>query len=98
MVFLVLTALLAGTGVPPAQGAQRSCANVRDGFQIAATNVSCTTARRVVSTWGRRARADGKRNRRVLGYSCRQLTSGAEGRTVFCRRGGRVIRFYPGIG
>lgn len=92
---LVLVAL--GTGT--ATAATRGCANVRGAADVVfAENMSCRSARRVLATWGQRVRQDGRPNRRVLGYTCRQRADSIEGAVLRCTRGRRSVRAYPNLG
>jgi len=81
-----------------AQISSRLCANTYGGDVISATNsLRCAKARSIVRTWAVRYRRDGRVDRTVLGYRCRDRSSSVEGLTVKCRRGRKVVRFYANV-
>ena len=102
-----LTALAVGTVLlaagpasanEPAQASSRLCANTYGGDVISATNnLRCAKARAIVRAWAVRYRRDGRVNRTVLGYRCRDRSSSVEGLTLKCRRGRKVVRFYANV-
>ena len=88
---------VASVSTPRAEAAVRSCANVYGGDVLQATNLSCTKARRIVKAWARAYKRDGEYNRRVLGFNCRITPIEFEGEIGRCRRGSRMVRFYPNV-
>ena len=70
------------------------CGNTYGGDVIVTKNLRCGRARRVVKTWGRRYKRDGRVRRNVLGFRCRGYNSSVEGLIVRCRRGRSGIRWY----
>ena len=80
--------------VAPAAAAEL-CDNTYGGDVIYAYgDVSCRHARKVVRTWGYRAKADGIINRTVLRYRCRGKNDPYEGLIMRCSTSWAQIRFY----
>ena len=92
-----MAGLTALPGAGSAHTGPRLCANVRGGEVIAARNLGCRKARRIVAAWVRRYKRDGETDRRVHGFRCRAMEDRIEGTTVRCRRGHRAVRFYPNV-
>jgi hypothetical protein len=57
----------------------------------------CSKAREIVRTWAVRYRRDGKVNRRVLGFRCRDRSNSVEGLVVRCAAGHKSVRFYANV-
>lgn len=94
---LALTSAVAVAGPPTGQAATRGCSNTYGGDVISATNVTCRRAKRVVRTWARRYKRDGRVNRTVLHFRCRDRSNSVEGLVVKCRRGVKRIQFYANV-
>src|SRR4051794_15102797 len=84
-------------GAPAAAASVRGCANVSGGDVLQATNLSCKKVRRIVKAWALAYQRDGDYNCRVLGFNCRITPDRYEGEIGRCRRGSRVVRFYPNV-
>jgi hypothetical protein len=75
----------------------RSCSNTWGGDVIEAKNMRCRTAHGLVRTWARRYKRDGKVNRRVLRFRCRDRSNSVEGLVVQCKRGHASVTFYANV-
>jgi hypothetical protein len=80
-----------------AYAATRTCSNTYGGDVIETRNVRCRKAHRIVRTWARRYKGDGKVNRRVLRFRCRGRNDRAEGLVVRCKRGHASVTFYANV-
>jgi len=91
----VLVALIVA-GITPAasSAATHSCPNVRGAEVIGARNMSCTSARKLARVWVSQARQDGRYDRDLFGFRCRNRPSAAEGDTIVCRKGSRRATWY----
>jgi hypothetical protein len=96
-----LVALASGFGMirttESAEAARQLCRNTYGGDVVSARNMRCSRARRIVRTWARRYKRDGRVNRIVLGFRCRDRSNQYEGLVVHCRRAPRAVRFYANV-
>lgn len=98
IVFVIALALLSAVSLERAEPAKAAfCGNTYGGDVISTTNLRCGRARRVVKTWGRRYKRDGKARRNVLGFRCAPRNDSVEGLTMRCRRGRSSIRWYVNV-
>ena len=82
----------------PAAGARtKLCKNTYGGDVIAAKDLKCKRARRVVRAWAEGYKIDGNPDREVLGFACRGITDDVEGLTIRCTRSGKRVAFYANV-
>jgi hypothetical protein len=81
----------------PSSAETRMCANTYGGDVISAKNMRCWKARDIVRTWAVRYARDGRVNRRVRRFRCRDRSNSIEGLVVKCRRGDKRVRFYANV-
>lgn len=87
-------ALLLVSVTPSASAYNRSCPNVKGAEVIGTTNVSCRSARKLARVWVQNVQRDGRYDRDLFGYKCRNRPSRAEGDTMVCRKGRRLVTWY----
>lgn len=98
VVFVLALVALFGSSLGGAEPARAAfCGNTYGGDVISTTNLRCGRARKVVKTWGRRYKRDGRARRNVLGFRCAPRNDSVEGLTMRCRRGKSRIRWYVNV-
>ena len=81
----------------PSSAEVRMCANTYGGDMVSAKNMRCWKARDIVRTWAVRYARDGRVNRRVRRFRCRDRSNPIEGLVVKCRRGDKRVTFYANV-
>lgn len=90
------TSLALMSAATPAQ-ARRQCANVPGGDVISASNLTCRSAHKLVRGWLAGVRRDGRYDRTVFGFRCRNRPSSSEGDTMFCTKGSSRATWYVNV-
>jgi hypothetical protein len=89
-----VAAALAQSATPAAAATTQSCPNVRGAEVIGATNLSCRSARKLARVWVAAVRRDGRYDRDLFGFRCRNRPSRYEGDTIVCTKGRRKAAWY----
>ena len=93
---VLLSLLMLGT--EPADAARtKLCKNTYGGDVIAAKDLKCKRARRVVRAWAEGYKIDGDPDREALGFACRGINDKVEGLTIRCTREGKRVAFYANV-
>jgi hypothetical protein len=93
---LAAAALLAAPAAP-AGAKTKICKNTYGGDLIAAKDLKCKKARRIVRAWAEGYKGDGDPDREALGFTCKGRDDPHEGLTVTCTDDGRRVRFYANV-
>ena len=73
------------------------CKNTYGGDLIAAKDLKCKKARRIVREWAAGYKGDGNPDREVQGFTCRGRNDPYEGLTITCTDSGQRVRFYANV-
>src|SRR5688572_20835193 len=82
----------------PASASARMCSNTPGGDVVSATNTTCREAHKLIRLWLAGFRRDGRTDRNVAKWTCRNRPNAYEGDVMHCSKGARQrVRWYVNI-
>ncbi len=82
---------------PEAVAQSKGCSNIKGAEVIGVENLTCRSGQKVARGWVTGYKRDGRLNRSVFSFRCRNRPSEVEGTTIYCRKGRSLVRFYPNV-